>query len=924
MNPLDSGLTIQASAAAGSAVTSTITGVETNVTTGVNTYKKLDQRQLATSAATPLYTVPGSTSTIVKQWILANTTGNSVAVLLYIGGAAAANQIASVPIPANGEAVLSDSGWKVYDSNGSLVTTVSVTLAGDVTGLTGATVVGRIQGVAVDTTPPTNGQVFQYVSASSKYIPFSYAGDVGGGPSASNVNAIKGIPVLAGTPAPGQTFNYFPSIASWAAVDQVYNIVAFGADPTGNADCSLAIYNAIISCGLQTGSTNQIITGAQVTTGVTFNITVPANSLSASGTFMAMTTRGLLGFTYTGGGTTTLAATTTWGVSGGTLLSGSIIGTASTTSIGGVVYSPAGFYIVNNEVTNSIPGVQFIGDGSNNNHDTGSWPYGGGSWWSYRGTAGGSALRCVPVSGSSGIQGGQVLGGIKVMDMNFDCSGTSGYGNGGYGVQMISCNGYHMENLYVFNALKSAYEFTTLGAAMLGEAEDCTRGTHINLKFRQLEAASTAANTSAAVVANAAATTNLNALSASTIVLPALTAAAWPTPGVAKVQAVDQLTGTVCWYLVTYTGLAASNLGLTGCTAVNQWYNQTNSTTLNAATPTSGNPKPNAVMFAGSKVEPAQGAFAEGFTWHGSATANACCSTFIQIQGTYFMGTALWSGNSDSMTIIRPMFNRTTAGTPTGLGVELHGSTLSGATGAAGSSRNQYFISGDPGLGGITIRGTDTLNYLQPAATNKWDYYELGNGAPVPVSGTNAHFIWSANGGLEVGMQNASLASATGAASATGVINGTQFPIPPQGIQIGTTFRWTIPMSKTAAGTALTIAVKFGTANTTADGSIATMTLTSSAAVDSGELVITLIVTSLGAAATALATSKMVDRVGTTTGFSTTAAPLQLVQMTMAAFNSGLTNPGPAFLGVYVTVNTSGVLTFLAPNTAEVLKDGNP
>lgn len=1022
MITLDTTKTLQGLAGTASKVTYTITGDEVTTADG---FKVLAQGQLPGSAGV-LYTVPGSTSTLIKEITLKNTDVLPIAITLYVGGTAATNQIYQATVPANGTAIYANNGWSLYDASGTLqfvgntgatgptgptgptgstgstgptgavasVTAADASIAiagtganptvsraaltGDVTASAGSNATtlaagsasnlnsgtlpaGRMPALTGDATTTVGTVATTLATVNSNVGTFgsntripTYTVNAKGLTTASSdapvlttpsgqtpvgatrtlnttapitgggdLSADRTIALSAGTP--GQTLNYFPSTAAWTAVNHVFNIVAFGADPTGSTDCTVPIYNAIVSCGIQTGATKQAITGADVTTSASFSITVGTNSLASSGTLMAMTTRGLVGFTYgAGGGSSTLTScAVTWGVSGGTLISGSIIGVATTTNIGGVVYSPAGYYIINNEVINSIPGVQFVGDGSNNTHDTGSWPYGGGSWWSYRGTAGGAVLRCVPVSGSSGIQGGQNLGGIVIKNMNFDASNPSGYGNAGYGVQMISTNGYHMENLFVFNALKSAYEFTVLGAAMLGEAHDVTRGTHINLKFRELESKSgTAATVTSSGLTNPAATTNLNALSASTVTVSGAPNANWDTAGLAKFQAIDALTGTVMWYLVQYTGISGSTL--TGCTAVNQWYNQCNSTTLNAATPTSGNPKPNATMFAGSKIVPAQAAFAEGMTWHGSATANACCSTFIQIQGAYWMGTALFSGNSDSMTVIRPMFNRTTAGTPTGIGVELHGSTLSGASGAAGSSRNQFFSGGDPGLGGITVRGTDTLGYLQPASTNKWDFYELGNGAPIPVSGTGAHFIWTGNGALSTGVQNSSLASATGAASATGLIVGTNFPVPPQGIQIGLMIEWEIPMSKTAAGTALAIAVKFGTNNSASDGNVALMTLTSTAAVDSGILIIRLVVDSLGGSATAKATSHMSERTGTTTGFSSTVAPLNLVQMGMTAFNSGSTNPGPAYFGVYVTTNTNGVLTFAVPNTANVLRAANP
>ena len=50
--------------------------------------------------------------------------------------------------------------------------------------------------------------------------------------------------------------------------------------------------------------------------------------------------------------------------------------------------------------------------------------------------------------------------------------------------------------------------------------------------------------------------------------------------------------------------------------------------------------------------------------------------------------------------------------------------------------------------------------------------------------------------------------------------------VPPQGWQVGTTFRWTISMSKTAAGTAAnSFYVKIGTGGTTTDSTVLTFFL---------------------------------------------------------------------------------------------------
>jgi hypothetical protein len=115
---------IQAVAGTATAVTSTISGDE--ISAGVDTYKILDQRQLPTSAAS-LYTPGGTKNALIKTWLLANTTASSVTVTLYLNGTAAANQIAKIPIPANGEAMFAGDGWRVFDGNGSFQTTVGFT-----------------------------------------------------------------------------------------------------------------------------------------------------------------------------------------------------------------------------------------------------------------------------------------------------------------------------------------------------------------------------------------------------------------------------------------------------------------------------------------------------------------------------------------------------------------------------------------------------------------------------------------------------------------------------------------------------------------------------------------------------------------------------------------------------------------------------
>jgi hypothetical protein len=111
-----------------STVTCTLFGME--LAAGVETYKVLDQRQLATSAAT-IYTVPGSTTAFVKSILIVNTSTSATQTFqMFRGGTAAANAISPIFIlPIGGTAVYEDGdGWQVYDNLGRMMTSTTAGL----------------------------------------------------------------------------------------------------------------------------------------------------------------------------------------------------------------------------------------------------------------------------------------------------------------------------------------------------------------------------------------------------------------------------------------------------------------------------------------------------------------------------------------------------------------------------------------------------------------------------------------------------------------------------------------------------------------------------------------------------------------------------------------------------------------------------
>lgn len=120
---LETGQTLRADADAASMLTSTIFGMELDTSTQVETYKVLDQRQIAATVAT-IYTVPASTCTFIKSILVVNNDSVARTFQYFVGGTAAANAITpNFSILPGGSAVYEDGkGWQFYNSTGQLLT----------------------------------------------------------------------------------------------------------------------------------------------------------------------------------------------------------------------------------------------------------------------------------------------------------------------------------------------------------------------------------------------------------------------------------------------------------------------------------------------------------------------------------------------------------------------------------------------------------------------------------------------------------------------------------------------------------------------------------------------------------------------------------------------------------------------------------
>jgi hypothetical protein len=159
--------TIAGVASVGAKLTSTIYGDE--VSAAGDTFKVLDQRQLAAIAAT-IYTVPAATIALVKSIHVVNTDVSDRTVQYFVNGTASSNAITPVlTIPAGGFGTYSSAGWRVATSTGALVGGMSdggdvaegaTTDAAVITDTTG-TVSGKLRGLvkwAFERMPASLGQ----------------------------------------------------------------------------------------------------------------------------------------------------------------------------------------------------------------------------------------------------------------------------------------------------------------------------------------------------------------------------------------------------------------------------------------------------------------------------------------------------------------------------------------------------------------------------------------------------------------------------------------------------------------------------------------------------------------------------------------------------------------------------------------------
>lgn len=160
--------------------------------------------------------------------------------------------------------------------------------------------------------------------------------------------------------------------------------------------------------------------------------------------------------------------------------------------------------------------------------------------------------------------------------------------------------------------------------------------------------------------------------------------------------------------------------------------------------------------------------------------------------------------------------------------------------------------------------------------------------------------------GIGNSLVNVSTAAQSPSAGATTYLTNSRISVPAGKLRAGTAFIWDIAFSKTAAGTAArSLLIKVGTAGTTADATIVTLTSgVPTAAADQGYMRVQFTIRTIGAAATSRGAYSAIHQSSTTGLFP---------NETEVKFASGSTfdsTTANLIVGLAITAGASEALTF--------------
>ena len=174
--------TLAGGASVGSQVTCNLFGME--LASGVETYKTLDQRQLASSPAT-IYTATANGPTFIRSIMVNNNDTVVRSFRLFKGGTAAVNAITpTFYLQPGGAAIYEDGlGWQFFNSSGQVLTAQGGTLIGseDNFGISGTLAESIPRSLCVEAnsaTPTASGTLFMqaiYLTAGQTVSNISWA-----------------------------------------------------------------------------------------------------------------------------------------------------------------------------------------------------------------------------------------------------------------------------------------------------------------------------------------------------------------------------------------------------------------------------------------------------------------------------------------------------------------------------------------------------------------------------------------------------------------------------------------------------------------------------------------------------------------------------------------------------------------------------
>lgn len=686
------------------------------------------------------------------------------------------------------------------------------------------------------------------------------------------------------------TANPSGAAGSMSAVDktrmqQVYDAQAdfgfVGDLRTTSATSSMAGSSAIL-----TDTSNPFVAGD-----VGKRITVPRAGAGASPNIAQLTTTIL---SFQSAGQVTLNATATNAVSGVSVTYGTDNTAAITTMVNTVnnaVYaSPR---IVFGESATNAYGFpasvvfnktcQIEGVGGGHTADSGDYTKIGGTrlaWW---GTSsdGGTAFQAFFTWSPTGAQA------IKHPAFRrcwLDCRNND-QNQALFGVKFASCHGFILEDFFVMDPL--AASIWTDIATSPTEAKDCTRWSIRDFCSRNLDNPPVAMTTPILMGSGVTLTTTPQNLTVAANTLPT-SGYLWT------------MSSSGAPVLVNYTG-GGGTTTLTGCTISTEFVVHTPLTVANA----------NVVQ-----AVPGNGC---AFYMNGGTAANTAIAVVEMAQlsiGTTWGPAAIELYNADSIDFIQVIVNGgnvTNDGAINRIrkpGMRCNGSIVS----ATLAARNITLRGGSMGAGGLSCMGANNAGarLLAQSGPTYADLYQLGNGEGLPVVELNAFLQWAANGGLVPGKIGTALVTQQAsipAATAT-LINGSIVPMPVAMMwQAGTTIRWKVLMSKTAAGVAArTFFIHLGTGGVVGDAIIATFTNAAVGTAAAGNALLEVIMTirtvpsPAGAGATAIAYAILTNNGDT--GFLTTGCDVTIG--TMATFN---TATAQQFLSLSVTTGAAEVIS---------------